>query len=84
MLSFEVKDMSCAHCVSAITQAVEAADPGAQVRIDLAKHRVEVQPVSGDRARLAEAISAAGYSPTKVEVEGELSAPARQDGCCCR
>lgn len=28
MLAFEVKDMTCGHCVDAITKAVEAADPG--------------------------------------------------------
>ena len=62
MLAFEVKDMTCGHCVDAITKAVEAADPGAQVQVDLAAHRVEIHPVSSDRTRLAEAISADGYT----------------------
>ena len=52
MLTFEVKDMTCGHCVSTITKAVEAADPGARVQIDLAAHRVQIQPVSSDRTRL--------------------------------
>ena len=84
MLAFEVKDMTCGHCVSAITKAVEAADPGAHVQVDLATHRVQIHPVSSDRARLAEAISAAGFTPTDAETQGEVSAPAKKGGCCCR
>ena len=78
MLTFEVKDMTCGHCVGAITKAVEAADPGARVQIDLAAHRVHVHPVSSDRARLAEVISAAGYTPTDSDRQGEVSVPAKK------
>jgi len=83
MLAFEVKDMTCGHCVSAITKALEAADAGARVQIDLAAHRVQVHPVSSDRARLAEVISAAGYTPTDSDMQGEVSVPAKKGGCCC-
>lgn len=62
MISFEVNDMSCGHCVRAITQAVQAADPGAQVQVDLATHRVQVQPVAADAAVLRAAIEEAGYT----------------------
>ena len=82
MLTFEVKDMTCGHCVSAITKAVEAVDPGARVQVDLARHRVEVQAVSGDRTRFSEAISAAGYTPTEADAQGDLSVPVKK-GCCC-
>jgi copper chaperone len=34
--------MSCGHCVKAITQAVQARDPAASVRIDLAAKEVGV------------------------------------------
>ena len=83
MLTFEVKDMTCGHCVSAITKAVESADPGARVQIDLARHRVEVQPVSGDFARFSEAISAAGYTPMVADTPGDVTVPAKKGGCCC-
>jgi copper chaperone len=83
MLTFEIKDMTCGHCVSAITEAVESADPGARVQIDLARHRVEVQPVSGDLTRFSEAISAAGYTPTVAETPGDVTVPAKKGGCCC-
>nr|WP_255722459.1 cation transporter [Pseudoroseomonas ludipueritiae] len=31
----KVTGMSCEHCARAITQAIRAADPGAEVRVDL-------------------------------------------------
>ena len=83
MLTFEIKDMTCGHCVSAITKAVESADPGARVQIDLARHRVEVQPVSGDLTRFSEAISATGYTPTVAETPGDVTVSAKKGGCCC-
>ena len=66
MISFEVQDMTCGHCVGAITKAVQAADAQAQVRIDLAAHRVDIEPGQTDAARLAEAIREAGYTPVAV------------------
>ncbi|HEX5373181.1 MAG TPA: cation transporter [Aquabacterium sp.] len=37
-----VQGMSCQHCVKAVTQAVQAQDPSAQVSVDLPQGRVEV------------------------------------------
>ena len=42
MIAFEVKDMTCGHCVSNITKALKATDKDAKVLIDLATHRVQV------------------------------------------
>jgi copper chaperone len=63
MIAFEVHDMTCGHCVSTITKAVKALDQDAEVRVDLATHRVEVDPARADAAQLAAAIEDAGYSP---------------------
>jgi copper chaperone len=63
MIAYEVKDMSCAHCVNAITKAVAAVDPAATVRIDLAAHRIEIDGASADPQRLRAAIEEAGYTP---------------------
>ena len=63
MIAFEVADMSCAHCVGAITEAVRSVDREAKVRVDLARHRVEIEPASADAAALSEAIEDAGYTP---------------------
>jgi copper chaperone len=63
MIAFEVQDMSCGYCVKAITQAVQSVDRDAQVRIDLAAHRVEIDAVGGDAAVFRAAIAEAGYTP---------------------
>ena len=44
MIAFEVKDMTCGHCVSTITKALKATDKDAKVQIDLATHHVRVEP----------------------------------------
>ncbi|MEO8808544.1 MAG: heavy-metal-associated domain-containing protein [Burkholderiaceae bacterium] len=87
MIAFQVNDMTCGHCVGAITRAVEGADPGATLRIDLATHRVQIEPGSADPTTLEEAIRAAGYTPVATEPDGSANAagPARARGaCCCR
>jgi copper chaperone len=80
MLSFEVNDMTCGHCASAITKALKAVDPDARVGIDLNSHRVQVKPAAANAAQLADAIREAGYSP--VEVQSAVATPAKAGGCC--
>ena len=63
MIAFEVNDMTCGHCVSTITRAVKTADQDASVQIDLARHRVEIEPSRADAAQLRAAIEDAGYTP---------------------
>jgi copper chaperone len=87
MIAFQVNDMTCGHCVGAITRAVEAADPGAAVRIDLATHRVQVESAGADPTTLEGAIRAAGYTPIAIVPDGRANAagPTRARGaCCCR
>lgn len=83
MIAFEVKDMTCGHCVSTITKSLKAADNDAKVQIDLATHRVQVESVSADAEELAEAITDAGYTPVSVEVGGLSEAAAPVRGSCC-
>ena len=63
MIAFQVNDMTCGHCAGTITQAVKGVDRDAKVEIDLARHRVEVEPDAADARALADAISEAGYTP---------------------
>lgn len=85
MIAFEVNDMTCGHCVSTITKALKAADKDAKVQIDLAMHRVQVEPVSADAEELAEAIKDAGYTPVPVEAAAGGAAPQKRGSCCgCR
>ena len=82
MVAFQVSDMTCARCAGAITKALKATDKDAKVQIDLATHRVQVEPVSADAEELAEAIKDAGYTPVSVEAGlREAAAPGR--GSCC-
>jgi len=58
--SFQVQGMSCGHCVRAVTEAVRQVDPQAEVQVDLASGRVEVQS-QRERAELVRAIEEEGY-----------------------
>lgn len=81
MITFEVNDMTCGHCVSTITKALKATDKDAKVAIDLASHRVQVEPASADAQELAEAIKDAGYTP--VPVQAGSNTPGKPVGSCC-
>ena len=86
MISFQVNDMTCGHCVSSITKAVKAVDRDAKVQIDLATHRVEIDPTEADADALSDAIKEAGYTPVSIANSASApiaaSTPARK-GCCC-
>lgn len=82
MISFQVNDMTCGHCVSTITKALKAVDKEATVRIDLANHLVQVDPVSADAAELADAIQEAGYTALPVQAPAPAPAAGRSGGCC--
>jgi len=62
MLNFEIPAMSCGHCVRAITEAVHAVDPTAEVKTDLPTHRVDVQTSATREAVVAQLVEA-GYTP---------------------
>ena len=86
MISFQVNDMTCGHCVSAITKALKGVDAGATVQFDLATHRVQIEPGEADAAQLRDAIQVAGYTPIPTESPASgaaiSAAPARKV-CCC-
>ena len=85
MTTFEVKDMTCGHCVSTITKAVKAVDQGAKVEIDLATHRVTIDPTEADAAELSDAIKEAGYTPVPIDtgvVRAAASTAPASGGCC--
>lgn len=86
MPAFQVTDMTCGHCVSSITKAIEAVDPDALVSADLATHRVLIEPSSANAAALSDAIMGAGYTPVAIDtpaVSALEEAPTRGNGCCC-
>jgi copper chaperone len=62
MHTFQIPNMTCGHCVRAVTQAVQAADPVARVQADLATHQVTVE-TSASRETVAVQLAQAGYQP---------------------
>ena len=64
MQVFNVQGMSCGHCVKAITNALQAKDPAASVRVDLAAKEVGVES-SLSAEQVIEVIKDEGY-PVKL------------------
>ena len=84
MISFEVNDMTCGHCVNTITRAVRAVDPGARLEIDLAAHLVHIEFTKIGAAELADAVRDAGYTPVAIDSSALQAVPAApRGGCCC-
>lgn len=75
MLRYAVEDMTCGHCVQAITGAVQGLDPAARVAVDLGAKTVEVE-TSASADAVTQAIRDAGYTP-----EATGAAPAEK-ACC--
>ena len=65
MIEFQVNDMTCGHCVGAITQAIAEVDVAANVDIDLPTHRVRITGTER-REEVKAAIREAGYTPELV------------------
>jgi copper chaperone len=82
MITFEVNDMTCKHCIATITQAVASVDRQADVRIDLASHRVEIESSTASAEALSRCIRDAGYSPSIANSTAVATAP-KKGGCCC-
>ena len=79
MLRYQVSDMSCGHCVQAITEAIKSVDSSAEVNIDLAGKSVEVSTSAAD-GTVRKSIREAGYTPAEA---AQAPAPAPARGSCC-
>lgn len=60
MYDFQVKGMTCGHCVKSVTRALKEVDEKADVRVDLAQGRVQVDSAA-PAGKLSAAITEAGY-----------------------
>ena len=60
MYSYKVPDMSCDHCVAAITKAVRNVDASADVKADLSAGKVTVR-TDAPSSRIEDALREAGY-----------------------
>ena len=61
MQTFTVTGMTCGHCEKAVTRAIKQLDPLAEVKIDRAANKVEVQSEQS-RTLLSQAIAEEGYA----------------------
>jgi copper chaperone len=60
---FEVKKISCGHCVATVTRAIQTKDPKAKVNVDLATKRVSIKSDVAE-SDLRRALAAADYPVT--------------------
>jgi copper chaperone len=60
MYQLQVENMSCGHCVGAVTRAVQEIDAAAKVEVDLASNTVRIDSATA-LAPLKSAIADAGY-----------------------
>lgn len=82
MKTFQVNDMTCGHCVNAVTKAIKGIDPAAYVSVNLATKRVEVDSKTADLRAIKSAITVAGYTPEEETFSAESVQAARGTGCC--
>jgi copper chaperone len=62
MIQLNIPQMSCGHCVKAVTEAVKEVDPQAKVDVDLVTKKVTVQ-TQADRQKIVDSLAEAGYQP---------------------
>ena len=60
-IHLQVQGMTCQGCVNAVTRVIKKSDPQADVKIELASGKVDVESTA-DAAAIAAAIDKAGYS----------------------
>ncbi len=63
MLTLNVPDMTCGHCVSVVTKAVRSVDADATVSTDLSAQTITVKSDAAPAA-LRSALEQAGYPAT--------------------
>lgn len=62
MITLQVNDMTCGHCVGIVTQAIKQQDDQARIEIDLESKSVKIDSSKPAQQFIA-AIADAGYTP---------------------
>ena len=60
MITLHIPNISCGHCVRAVTEAIQEVDPAAVVNVDVAAKTAKVDS-SADVAQLRDKLAAEGY-----------------------
>ena len=66
MIEFQLPDMTCGHCVKAVTATVHKLDPQARLDFDLPSRTVRIQTSAAEvvsAQSLSAALTAEGYPP---------------------
>jgi copper chaperone len=63
MAVFQIDDMTCQHCVGALTKAFRQHDPAATVIIDLQAHTLQVDGGQLSAEQAKHLIEEEGYTP---------------------
>lgn len=84
MITFQVPDMTCGRCASAIAKAIAAVDKTATTEFGMSQKLVRVSGAA-PAADLAQAIQSAGYTPQEVQTTAasEAATSRGRGGCCC-
>ena len=82
MKTFQVNDMTCGHCVSAVTKAVKGINAAAYVSVNLATKRLEVDSSAVDARSIESAIAAAGYTAVEETGNADRVQGAHSSSCC--
>lgn len=62
MIELQIPDLSCGHCVRAVTETLHQLDAKAQVQVDLPSKRVQVS-TEATPEKVVAALTDAGYPP---------------------
>lgn len=60
-MRFVIRNMSCGGCAKSVTAAVKAADPSAQVDVELETRLISITGASADAGTLSQALAAKGW-----------------------
>jgi copper chaperone len=66
-VTFDVKGMTCDHCVHAVTEAAKSVEGVKEARVDLESNSAQVEGEGFDATKIIEAIKEEGY---EAEVRG--------------
>jgi len=63
-LTLHIEGMSCGHCLNAVNRALSALPGVADLRVRIGRADLNYDPAQLDCARIASAVTAAGYRAT--------------------
>ncbi len=64
MIELTLPDMTCGHCVRAVTETVRQVDAQARLEIDLPAQRVRIESTAQGAEAFARALVEEGYPPS--------------------